>query len=93
MEEEQLNRLVDDREVMRPRSTDGLGRFDRDRALSLADEGGVSAAGLESQDAGEPARGRFPGAVVLTVAICGLVSASIWSLRRTLLRPRGGRGF
>ena len=63
MEEEQLNRL-DDREVMRPRSTDGLGRFDRDRALSLADEGGVSAAGLESQDAGEPARGRFPGAVL-----------------------------
>jgi hypothetical protein len=92
MMEEQANRSVDHPEVL-PRATDGLGRFDRDRALSLADEGGVSAAGLESQDSGEPAGGRSPGALVRTVVICGLVAAAIWGLRRALVRPRVGRGF
>jgi len=80
--EDQMNRPGEDPQVLPPRATDGLGRFDQDRALSLADEGGVSAAGLESQDSGEPAHGRFPGAAVRTLAICGLVVATIWSLRR-----------
>jgi hypothetical protein len=35
-----------------PPATEGLGPLDQDRALSLADEGGVSAAGLESQEPG-----------------------------------------
>lgn len=36
-----------------PPKTDGLNELDQDRSASLADEGGVSAATVESQEEGE----------------------------------------
>jgi hypothetical protein len=66
--------------VPRPPATDGLGRLDQDRALSLADEGGVSAATVEGQDAWEdtwdPARaGR-------ALALFALAALAVWSIQR-----------
>jgi hypothetical protein len=62
-----------------PPATDGLGRFDQDRALSLADEGGVSAAGLESQ---ELADDWYRGKAGKAVAICALAALALWGIQR-----------
>jgi hypothetical protein len=68
-----------DAPVSPPPATDGLGRLDQDRALSLADEGGVSAAGLERQEAADD---WSPGQAARALAICALAVVAIWSLRR-----------
>jgi hypothetical protein len=75
-----------DAEHSPPPVTEGLGRLDQERALSLADEGGTSAAGIESQesladwDLGRAGRG---------LLILALAALSLWSLQRAFgRRPR-----
>ncbi len=63
-----------------PPATDGLGRFDQDRALSLADEGGVTAAGLESE---APEEG-YPGQPARVLAICAMALLALWAVQRAL---------
>jgi hypothetical protein len=41
---------MDSNQTLHAPATEGLGSLDRDRAGSLADEGGVSAAAVESQE-------------------------------------------
>ena len=67
-----------------PPITEGLGRLDQDRALSLADEGGMSAAAVESQE--------FPddwgfGAAGRGLLILGLSALTLWTIQRAF-RPR-----
>ncbi len=53
--------------------TEGLGALDRDRAGSLADEGGVSAAAVETQEpgGGERERAWRVGAIAASLIILG----------------------
>jgi hypothetical protein len=76
---EPTRRSATDVPLVPPPATDGLGPFDQDRALSLADEGGVSAAGLESQ---ETADDWYPGQASRALAICALAVVAIWGLQR-----------
>ncbi len=76
---EPTSRSATDLEVSAPPATDGLGRLDQDRALSLADEGGVSAAVLESQ---EPTSAWYRGRLGLALAAFALGAVVVWGLRR-----------
>jgi hypothetical protein len=68
-----------DADLEPPPVTEGLGRLDQDRALSLADEGGMSAAGVESQEL--PGAPSF-GAAGRGLLILGLAALALWSLQR-----------
>ena len=76
---EPTSRSTTDVESPPPPATDGLGRLDQDRALSLADEGGVSAAALEIQ---EPAADGYRGKTGVALAICALAALALWSIQR-----------
>jgi hypothetical protein len=60
--------------LVHARGTEGLGALDRDRAGSLADEGGVSAAAVEAQEPDGPGDRDRPwrvGAVAAILIILG----------------------
>lgn len=64
--------------------TEGLDALDRDRAASLADEGGAAGAIVESQESQEsqPQRAVNPIAVALTVTAGVLTALVAWRLLR-----------
>jgi hypothetical protein len=64
-----------------PPATDGLGRLDQARALSVADEGGVSAAGLESM---ERADAWSRGTAARALSILALAALALWSIKKAL---------
>jgi hypothetical protein len=76
---EPTSRITADVESPPPPATDGLGRLDQDRALSLADEGGVSAAGLESQ---ERVDDWYRGKAGRALSILALAALALWSIQR-----------
>ena len=68
-------------------ATEGLGRLDRERAGSLADEGGVSAAAVESQaDPRREEKDRIWRLAAVAASLIALGSLLFWQ------RPRSSRG-
>jgi hypothetical protein len=72
---------------LRP-STEGLSRLDQARAASLADEGGASAARLETQ---EPSGARLERRVVRRLTILGSMLVGAWTIRRIVGRSQPER--
>jgi hypothetical protein len=77
--QEPTSRSITDVAVPAPPATEGLGRLDQDRALSLADEGGASAAVLESQ---EPTAAWDRARAGRALAIVALGALAVWSIQR-----------
>jgi hypothetical protein len=85
--EERSKRTETDLESSPPPATDGLGPLDRDRALSLADEGGMSASGVESQELQADDERR----AARMLAIFTLAVVALWSLQQAFRRRRRDR--
>jgi len=69
---------------------DGLNALDRDRAASLADEGGAAGAIVERQESPAP-RTLSPSAVVLTAAAGALTAIVAWRLLEEMTMKKASK--
>ena len=71
---------------------DGLNALDRERAASVADEGGAAGAIAERQES-QPPPSLSPIAVALAGAAGVLMAIVAWRLLEGVTRGRGGLGY